>query len=94
MQITYIAQSLHRFHRYDKIGCALCDKVGVDFVGREAQIRLHISATLAHAVNLGLLEVDAPTCGGIAYDGGNGQDALASHTCQYNIFLHYSCALF
>ena len=89
MQVGQVAQSLHRLHRNDEVGSTLTYEVRVDGFGREAQVRLHVTSALAHAVYLGLLEVQSCHGSGIAYDGGNGEDALTSHTSQYDIFLHY-----
>ena len=57
----------------------MLDEVGVDKLGRKAQVRLYVSAPLAHAVYLGLFQIEACSCGCIAYDGGYGEDALSSH---------------
>ena len=41
---------------------------------------LHVTAALAHTVHLGLFEVKTCLCGGLAYNGGDGEDTLPSHT--------------
>ena len=53
----------------------------MNLFGREAQIRLHIAAALAHTVYLGLLEIYTHRSCCIAYDSGNGEDTLSTHAC-------------
>ena len=49
---------------------------------------LHVSAPLAHAVDLGLLEVEVLLDGGVSYNGGDGEDTLSSYACEYDVFFH------
>ena len=56
---------------------------------RRLTARLH---PLAHAVDLGLFNVEALLEGSFSYDGSDGEDSLSSHTGEYYIFFH--CVLF
>jgi len=64
-------------------------EVAVDLFIRESEMALHVSASLAHAVHFCLFELPAAADGGVSQDGGDGQDSLSAHTCEYYIFLHY-----
>ena len=44
----------------------------------DAQVRLHVAAPLAHAVDLGLLQLQPFGEGRLSDDGGDGEDALSS----------------
>ena len=48
----------------------------------KAQIRLHVSSTLAHAVNLGLLEVKIVGKGGRSEYCRDGKDSLSANACE------------
>ena len=62
----------------------------MDDFGRKAEVRVYISAALAHAMHFGLLQIEACGSSRIAYDGGNGEDALAANTGKYDVFFHCS----
>ena len=95
-QIRKIAQGFHGFHRDDDIGGALCDEVAGNRFAADAQIRLHVAATLTHAVHLSLLDIKILIHGCFANDGSDGEDALSSHATKDDISFHFfsSCALF
>ncbi len=60
----------------------------MDGFGAYAQIALHIAAALAHAVHFGLFEIQTLIQSCNAKHIGNGEDALAAHTGEYDVFLH------
>ena len=51
-------------------------------------LRLHIAATLRHTVHLCLFQIESFGQGGFAHYGCDGENTLASHTGQNNIFFH------
>jgi hypothetical protein len=61
----------------------------MDGRGRDAQIGLYVSATLAHSVHFCLLQIKILLEGGSPENRGDGEDALASYTCQYYVSFHY-----
>ena len=77
-QPRQVAQRLHRFERDDEVGLAPRDEVRMDRRRGDAQVRLHVAAPLAHAVDLGLLQLQPFGEGRPSDDGGDGEDALSS----------------
>ena len=61
----------------------------MDGGGAEAQVGLHVAAPLAHAVHLGLLDVQALLQGRRSDDRGDGQDALSADTGKYDVLFHF-----
>ena len=64
---------------YLTVGCYYY-KVGSDLLVREAEVRLHVAAALAHTVNLGLFHVHSSFDGCVADNGGDGEDTLTADT--------------
>ena len=80
LQVRQIAHSLHRLERDDEVCLAQRDKVGCDRVGTDTQVRLHVSAALAHAVHLGLFDIQPLFDGCGTNDGGDREDSLSSYS--------------
>src|SRR5699024_2278381 len=74
-QPRQVAQRLHRFEREDDVRRAARNEVRGDRVRRQTQVRLHVAAALAHAVDFGLLDVEPLGEGRFADYGGDGEDA-------------------
>ena len=45
----------------------------------QTEVGLDVTSPLAHAMDFSLLEEESGRSGGLAYDGGDGEDTLASH---------------
>ena len=58
-EVVQVAERLERLDAQDEVGLALGDEVAVDPVRREAEVGLDGAAALGHAVDLGLLDVEA-----------------------------------
>ena len=71
LQIRQIAQCFHRFERDDDICSTLGYEIRIDRLAGEAEVRLYIAASLAHAVHFGLLEKESLVEGCVAYNCGN-----------------------
>ena len=74
-----VAQSLHGFEADNEIGAALRYEVGSYRVGRQTEVRLHVAASLAHAVYFGLLHIKVFFEGRAAQNGGDREDTLSAH---------------
>ena len=83
-----VAECFHRFERDDQVGGTSRNEVGGDFIRRDAQVRLHVAAPLAHAVDFGLLDVQPFVEGGPADDGGDREDALSPYAREYDVAFH------
>lgn len=73
-----ITESLHRFEGDDQVCAAEGNKVRENGIRAKAEIRLHIAATLAHAVDFGLFEEKVVGEGSTAEDSSDREDALTS----------------
>lgn len=51
----------------------------------DAEVGLHVAATLAHAMDFGLLDMEIIDESGGSEDGGDGEDALSTHAGKYYI---------
>lgn len=59
----------------------------------ETKVRLHVSASLAHSVDLRLLEAEILFKGGRTYNGGYREDTLSSDACKYDVSFHFFACL-
>jgi hypothetical protein len=64
------------------------DEVATDGSVAQSQIALHVATTLAHAMHLGLFQVDALFQSSPTYDSSNGEDSLSAHTAKDYILFH------
>ena len=66
----------------------------MDFRVAETEVRLHVTAPLAHSVNLRLLEAEILFEGCRTYNGGYREDTLSSDACKYDVSFHFFACLF
>ena len=78
-EVGEVAQCFHRFQGDDEVAFSCGNEVRSDRLVADAQVGLHVAASLAHAVYFCLLHVESVLEGCFADYGGDGEDTLSSY---------------
>jgi hypothetical protein len=87
MKEIQIAERLERLDAEDEVGLAPGNEVAEDPVSRQPEVGLDGAAPLGHAVDLGLLDVEAFLERRVIDDESDGQNALPADAGQNDILL-------
>ena len=94
-EVGEVAQCFHRFQGDDEVAFSCGNEVRSDGLVADAQVGLHVAASLAHAVYFCLLHVESVLEGCFADYGGDGEDTLSSYAGKYDVFFHgFTCFFF
>jgi hypothetical protein len=83
-----VAEGLEGLEGEEELGRAFGDGGARDGLVREAEVGEDLAAALGHAVDLGLLDVEAGFHGGLRDDDGDGDAALAADAAEDYVVLH------
>ena len=83
-----VTKALQRFDGDEEVDFPRRNEVRVNRLIGDAQVRLHRSAALTHAMDLGLFHVHAAGDRSARYRFGDREDSLTADTCKDDVLLH------